>query len=980
MVATGFRNPHGMGVSPSGIITAAPQEGEWTPNSAICKVHDGFYFGFGGPKITETRPLGYDQPMCWLPRLVDNSSGGQVWVKSDRWGPLEDQMIHLSFGKCRMFLAVGEAIDSKKLGRKIEQGGVTTFPLEFESGASRGRFSPHDGQLYVSGLLGWVSSAGKDGCLQRVRYVGNPVNVVTGIEAKANGILLRFSQPIDKSAAQDPDNFTVQHWNYRYASTYGSADYKISDPNQIGRDDLHVKSATLQSDGKSIFLEMPEIQTVMQMSIEFDLISSVGLPFSNTIYNTINVLPSEKIEPGAHSKIARKDRLTSEQIKNLKQGVSITITSDPELNSTQKTQTSIAKASLLTSKSNPFGSLGSFSSANFKNKSKTKITGHIKLPSKDRYQFRLLGVPNASLKIQDSSGKLIAGSYEATFEPMRLKRGYNRFTLEFPNLGEEIHFQLQWKSSSFNWESVPPNLLFHEAKNPSTPDQLIHGASLYANFHCGKCHDSPANRFDTSAPNLAHTVATKRWIADWILNPAKFRDTPHMPAFLNPESKADQKIASEIAAFLSSQQKTVQFAKTKSTKEDHATIDLSNGEKLFEQLGCIGCHHFEKPNPNEEFNRISLHYANAKYSPANLIQFLKNPHHASPESRMPNFNLSDTELKQLAEYLLERSAGKLKAELVSQEKASKENGKAHFDRLGCASCHQTSVSKLSPPSIPFPKSNSANSSNSCINSTERNRSKKQPAFSPFSKSDKTAINKYINFINANNKKPLTIHRWQASNTLAKKYRCTTCHQQNEIAATLPEIIDAEGTLGFAAEQLPDLTFAAEKLKANWSADFISTKNHAAMRPWLKARMPTFPKRIAEQIVYGWADQHGYFTTHKTDRRIEAYPTSQLIQAGKDLITQAKGHDCRQCHAIGKFPATGDAKTQIALGVNFSHSKERLSRDYYNRWMHNPLRIDPMTKMPKYTTDSGRNTKLDSIFKGDAQLQFEAIWRYLQSIE
>lgn len=35
VIATGLRNPNGMGLGPGDVVTAAPQEGEWTPASAI---------------------------------------------------------------------------------------------------------------------------------------------------------------------------------------------------------------------------------------------------------------------------------------------------------------------------------------------------------------------------------------------------------------------------------------------------------------------------------------------------------------------------------------------------------------------------------------------------------------------------------------------------------------------------------------------------------------------------------------------------------------------------------------------------------------------------------------------------------------------------------------------------------------------------------------------------------------------------------
>ena len=73
-IGTGFRNPNGLGVRADGLLTAAPQQGTWTPSSAIAEVRRGGYYGFGGPKVTPDRPSGYDSPLCWLPHGFDNSS------------------------------------------------------------------------------------------------------------------------------------------------------------------------------------------------------------------------------------------------------------------------------------------------------------------------------------------------------------------------------------------------------------------------------------------------------------------------------------------------------------------------------------------------------------------------------------------------------------------------------------------------------------------------------------------------------------------------------------------------------------------------------------------------------------------------------------------------------------------------------------------------------------------------------------------
>ena len=82
MLATGFRNPDGLGVLPDGSLTLPCSEGDWTPASMVCLVRPGKpgHFGGGGPRDGKPPEL----PLFYMPRGLDNSSGGQVHVSSDR--------------------------------------------------------------------------------------------------------------------------------------------------------------------------------------------------------------------------------------------------------------------------------------------------------------------------------------------------------------------------------------------------------------------------------------------------------------------------------------------------------------------------------------------------------------------------------------------------------------------------------------------------------------------------------------------------------------------------------------------------------------------------------------------------------------------------------------------------------------------------------------------------------------------------------
>ena len=284
VVATGFRWPNGSGAGPNGELTVADQQGTWVPSSRVDLIRKGGFYGFMNAHHRAEKPTTYDGPLCWIPHKIDNSCGGQAWNTSRKWGPFQGHMIHCSYGKCTLFLVLQENIGG------VDQAGVYQFPFKFQSGGMRARFSPHDGQLYVSGLKGWQTSGAKDGCLQRVRYTGAKVTMPKSLHVHKNGIRVGFTQKLDRELAEDLDSWQLEQWNYRWTSKYGSKEYKVSNPDQVGHDKVEVTSAKLLPNGTEVYLEIPNLAPVMQMKIRFDLETTDGEEMIGDLHNTIHVL------------------------------------------------------------------------------------------------------------------------------------------------------------------------------------------------------------------------------------------------------------------------------------------------------------------------------------------------------------------------------------------------------------------------------------------------------------------------------------------------------------------------------------------------------------------------------------------------------------------------------------------------------------------------------------------------------------------
>ena len=265
-LASGFRNPNGMGASPDGrVITVAPQQGTWTPTSEIAEIRPGGWYGFGGPKVDHNPPLGRDWPLCWIPHTVDNSSGSQAWIPSGQWGELSGQMMHLLWGRCGMMLVLRDTHGA------VAQGAVVPLPVKFLSGPNRATFRAQDSSLYIAGSTGWQTSAVKDGAVQRVRRTGKPLRIPVAWKQDGASLEFTFAEKLDPAVAADAGSFGVRRWNYRYTQDYGSKEWSVVDPKKEGRDEVEVKSAALLPDGKTVRLTLADARPAMQYELRYDV-------------------------------------------------------------------------------------------------------------------------------------------------------------------------------------------------------------------------------------------------------------------------------------------------------------------------------------------------------------------------------------------------------------------------------------------------------------------------------------------------------------------------------------------------------------------------------------------------------------------------------------------------------------------------------------------------------------------------------------
>ena len=279
ILANGFRAANGVCLNPDGTYIVTDQEGHWNPKNRINYVKEGGFYGnmYGYHDVTDESDEAMDQPLCWITNNFDRSPGELMWVPEDAgWGPLNGHLLNLSYGTGRIFLVPHEKIDGQA------QGGMISLGLEFPTGIMRGRFHPENGQLYATGMFAWAGSKRGDGGFYRIRYTGDDPYLPVGLEATADGMRLTFTGAVDPESAKG-DAFRLQVWDLKRTKNYGSKHY-----NQRA---LEVAAASVSADGKSVMLQVPDLEPTWGMEIHYKLKGADGEAFEGKIHNSIHEMP-----------------------------------------------------------------------------------------------------------------------------------------------------------------------------------------------------------------------------------------------------------------------------------------------------------------------------------------------------------------------------------------------------------------------------------------------------------------------------------------------------------------------------------------------------------------------------------------------------------------------------------------------------------------------------------------------------------------
>jgi mono/diheme cytochrome c family protein len=204
--------------------------------------------------------------------------------------------------------------------------------------------------------------------------------------------------------------------------------------------------------------------------------------------------------------------------------------------------------------------------------------------------------------------------------------------------------------------------------------------------------------------------------------------------------------------------------------------------------------------------------------------------------------------------------------------------------------------------------------------------------------------------------------------LVARYNCTGCHIIEGTGGNIRRLYEDNLTLA-----PPNLLGEGQKVQEPWLYNFLQAPT--PIRPWLHVRMPTFgltPQETTQVIQYfATLDQREVPFVH-----IErAMLRPNYVQAGEQLASKDY-LSCFSCHVHG---TTNPEGSPDSWAPNLAMAATRLYPDWIVKWLHDPQKLMPGTRMPSFYADPDQPDGPPDILGGNDEEQMLALRDYVISL-
>ena len=481
---------------------------------------------------------------------------------------------------------------------------------------------------------------------------------------------------------------------------------------------------------------------------------------------------------------------------------------------------------------------------------------------------------------------------------------------------------------------------------------LSKGKRLFVELGCHGCHLAEGYAQEAKVGPRLNRIKSKAdpsWLYRWVKKPKDYLPKTRMPEF-----KFDEKDALGVTAYLLSASE-----KNYELPVKFESGDPDKGKKLFESVGCQGCHQL---NGKGETFAPDLSRIGNKVNADWLVTWISSPHNYNAKSRMPDLRLNEKQASDIASYLIQFGKKEVIPGLEAKLKdpALIEHGETVVRRRGCFACHDIrgmeKEGRIAPELSSFGRKMIAELEfgDSHISHTweawARTKLKKPDSFRTERVLDKmpnfhlaedeiealVVLLKGFNGTKVPEKyRKILSEKEQVIETgrrLITKYNCRACHNVEGEGGRIQKYLKAK------AQYPPPLEMGdyhvGERLKSSWLFSFL--KEPTPVRTWIKVKMPTFffsDKEIRELTAYFEAFSPG----NTYELGVHKDKESTVAQKGAEMVNYM---DCGRCHDDGQ------------KGIEFSLASKRLREDWIPKWLKDTRGMIPWTPMPSHWVKKG----------------------------
>ncbi len=568
--------------------------------------------------------------------------------------------------------------------------------------------------------------------------------------------------------------------------------------------------------------------------------------------------------------------------------------------------------------------------------------------------------------------------------------------------------------------------------------QQEHGRYLFEELSCIRCHrpgSSPeptpqqaqsqqaqlaamaATLADRPAPKLAELGRRvyPGWLDAWLADPARLRPHTTMPQLFAADERGRAERYAIIQYFVAQAGQTLQPPAKPLLPPNEWRQSVARGRVLFQVAGCAACHQRSAagqapdatPPPDEAAEREPLRPEDSLYGlgtpqgptaeyalgaigsktrPEILAEFLRDPLRTHPAGRMPQMNLTPTAATDLARYLCENVDREIAPQMPPVPAMPPEEilrghqlgppaewqqwpvgrrwafvGEKLLVRKGCVHCHEIEAGATPPPpAAPSLAAIVAHPGQGCLDERPSGPNTPRYALRP---AQRQALQAFVQ------------HGLQGAGRAAPTYQtrvalrrllCLNCHSRDGEGGIPPALAETMRLLEKAENaddvRPPVLTGIGHKARSSWLTAVLT--QGARARPWMQLRMPQYGTPQVGTLVAGLPRLDGL---PPDDAVRSVAVTAEKVAAGRQLVGKG-GLGCVSCHDISGVANPG------TRGPDLATIQQRVRYEWYERWLHQPLRMVPGTRMPQAFVD-GQST-LRTVLNGDPVAQAEAMWAYL----